>query len=176
MNKTIHKKSFAISAILIIALFSQASDFGKSNISELFKVRRSKNTDEVFYTLKTTKNGNLDVNEPINIFWLKCTKKGKLEPLTKIQQQYSYGLNYLNIGPDSADFHFMAFPDRLLKLRKNNKGEFCVYTNINGKEEKLDQVFIQFDGGSFLMPKISKVELRAKNHNANKLVVEVIQP
>ena len=176
MGKDIFMKLFLISVVMVSALLVVANDSAKSGESALFKVCRSKDANEIFYTLKTTNDGTLDLKEPINIFWIKCSKKGKTEPLTKIQQQYAYGLNYLLITPESADFHFVSFPEKTLKLRKNKRGSYCVFTDVRGKEMELEQVFVQFDGGTFLMPKISKVELRAKNPEMENFVVEIIHP
>ncbi len=174
------KVSFNLVTLVLIILNTgnlvQANDLNKSKQSMLFKVCRSKDANEIFYNVKTTSEGKLDLSEPIHIYWIKCDKKGKSEPLTKIQKKLAYGLRYNNITPDSAEFQFVSFPQKTLQLRKNNTGNYCVYTNVEGKEVELEQVFIQFDGGTFLMPKIAKVELRAKNHKSNDLVVEIIQP
>jgi hypothetical protein len=176
MRKTDFNRTLIMSALLIFGFLSEASDFGKSNNLALFKVCRSKDANEIFYSVNTSKDGRLNLAEPIKIFWVKCTKSGQTEPLTKIQERYSYGLKYIKVSPDSVDFHFVSFPERTLKLRKNNSGNYCVFTNVNGKEVELEQVFIKFDGGTFLMPKIARVELHAKNLDTSNLVVEIIEP
>jgi hypothetical protein len=158
----------------VVLAFAHNDD--NSEQHALFKVCRSRDADEIYYTLKTTERGTLDVNEPIHIFWVKHSTDGKKEPLTKVQQRFSYGLKYLFVTPDSADFYFVGFPNKIFKLRRNNTGNYCVFTLVGGEEAELEEIFIQFNGGTFLMPKVSKVELRANNHDANNLVVEIIHP
>jgi hypothetical protein len=176
MRKVSLKIILLISALLFSGLVFLADAKGDTDNCTLFKVCRSRDANEIFYTLKTTREGTLDLIEPINIFWIKNTENGKSEPLTKVQQRFSYGLKYLNITPDSADFYFVSFPEKILKLQKNKLGNYCVFTEVDGKAVELERVFIQIDGGTFWFPKVSRVELHAKNPNADKLVVEIIQP
>jgi hypothetical protein len=116
------------------------------------------------------------LEEPIKIYWIKNTKNGRTEPLTKIQQHFAYGLKFLEIAPEKAEFQFVSYSKRTLKLRKNNSGNFGVFTVLDGVEVELERVFIQIDGGTFWFPKITRVEVHAKNNVANQLVVEIIKP
>lgn len=165
-----------ISIFIIGSLMVKAEGESSSDNSVLFKIERSRDADEIFYKVKTTSNGLLDLEEPINIYWIKHTKKGKIEPLTKVQQHFAYGLKFLEIAPENADFQFVSFLKRTFRLRKNDKGNFSVFTEVDGVEVELERVFIQIDGGTFWFPKITRVEVHTKNSVANQLVVEIIKP
>lgn len=173
-------RSFIISVIISVFLINgflvRADGFNDSDNSTLFKIGRSKDANEIFYKLKTTPDGTLDLEEPIKIYWIKNTKNGRTEPLTKIQQHFAYGLKFLEIAPEKAEFQFVSYSKRTLKLRKNNSGNFGVFTVLDGVEVELERVFIQIDGGTFWFPKITRVEVHAKNNVANQLVVEIIKP
>jgi len=161
---------------LVFGLISQASTSENSNSNSLFKIGRSKDANEIFYEVKTTADGSLDIKEPIKIYWVKYTKNNAIEPLTIVQQKFAYGLKFLKTTQESAEFQFVSYAKRTLSLRKNSHGNYGVFTEVDGKQVELERVFIQIDGGTFWFPKITRVEVHAKKAEAGELVVEVIRP
>lgn len=164
--------------LLILVLLSNLSAVGaeNSNSANLFKIGRSKDANEIYYEVKTNNDGSLNLKEPIKIYWIKYTKNGEIEPLTKIQQNFAYGLKFLEVTPEKAEFQFVSYSKRTLQLRKNASGSFAVFTEVDGKEVELERVFIQIDGGTFWFPKITRVEVHTKNTQAGDLLVEIIHP
>lgn len=170
-------KTIGISAfLLVIGLISVAADSDKTNDNSLFKIGRSKDANEIYYEVKTTQDGSLDLKEPIKIYWIKYTNNNAVEPLTIVQQKFAYGLKFLEVTPEKAEFQFVSYAKRTLTLHKNNAGKYGVYTEVEGKPVELERVFIQIDGGTFWFPKITRVEVHAKKAEENELVVEVIRP
>jgi hypothetical protein len=170
-------KSVVISTLLlVISMISDAEGLESSNYNFLFKIGRSKDANEIYYEVKTNYNGSLNLKEPIKIYWVKYTENGKIEPLTKIQQHFAYGLKFLEVTPEKAGFQFVSYSKRTLQLRKNASGSFAVFTEVDGKEVELERVFIQIDGGTFWFPKITRVEVHTKNPQAGDLLVEIIHP
>lgn len=165
-----------LTVFLVFGLVSGASDLVSSNRNSLFKIGRSKDANEIIYEVKTTADGSLDLKEPVKIYWIKYTENNAVKPLTLVQQKFSYGLKFLEVNPEKAEFQFVSYSKRTLMLRKNNLGKFGVFTEIDGKQVELERVFIQIDGGTFWFPKITRVEIHAKKAGAGDLVVEVIQP
>lgn len=170
-------RNIGVTALLLVfSLASGAAELETTSNNSLFKIGRSKDANEIFYEVKTTPNGALDVQEPIKIYWIKYSDNNAIEPLTKIQQHFAYGLKFLEVTPEKAAFQFVSYSKRTLILKKNNAGKFAVFTEVEGKNVELERVFIQIDGGTFWFPKISRVEVHAKEAEANELVVEVIRP
>ncbi|MDB4583094.1 DUF4833 domain-containing protein [Draconibacterium sp.] len=176
MKRNIFKKVTFLSVILLFGLLVKAHGLDKTKTLILFKIGRSKDANEIFYEVNITPDGSLDLKEPIEIYWIKYTKYGKTEPLTKIQQHFAYGLKFFEVTPERAEFQFVSYSKRTLKLRKTFDGSYGVFTETDGKEVKLERVFIQIDGGTFWFPKITWVEIHAKIPEVNQLVVEVIKP
>jgi hypothetical protein len=170
------KTTTILAILLAFSMISDAADSGNSNSNSLFKIGRSKDANEIFYEVKTNRDGSLNMEEPIKIYWIKYTKNGEIEPLTKIQQNFAYGLEFLKVTPEKAEFQFVSYSKRTLTLRRNNAGKFGVFTEVEGKQVELERVFIQIDGGTFWFPKITRVEVHAIKAEANELVVEVIRP
>ncbi len=101
-------------------------ELGTSNT--LFKIGRNKDANEIYYQVKTTDDGNLDLSEPIHIYWIKFTKNGIIKPLTWRQDNFAYGLKFLEVTPEKADFQFVSYSKRTLSLRKTKDGKFRVFT------------------------------------------------
>jgi len=151
----------------------------KSNYEKnynLFKIKRSKDINEIFYDVKLDSKSKLDNQNPINIYWLNYLEDGRKENLRWIQNNYSYGLEFQCISDNYADFKFVSFDKRLFKLKKNKDELYQVCTSINSKESILNFIFIQMDGGTFMIPKISRVELHVQDANTNEYFTEIIIP
>ena len=174
--KQLIKTTIFLAVLLVFGLVSGASDLENSNRNSLFKIGRSKDANEIFYAVRTTLDGSLDLKEPIRIFWIKYTENNEIEPLTMVQQKFAYGLKFLEVTTEKAEFQFVSYSKRTLSLRKNNDGNYGVFTEVEGKEVELERVFIQIDGGTFWFPKITRVEVHAKKAEAGELIVEVIRP
>lgn len=170
------KTSTILAFLLVFGIVAYADGLENTNNDPLFKIGRSKDANEIFYAVKTTPDGSLFVKEPIKIYWIKYTKNNLIEPLTIVQQKFAYGLKFLEITPEKAEFQFVSYSKRTLTLRKNSVGKYGVFTEIDGKEVELERVFIQIDGGTFWFPKITRVEVHAKKADVGELVVEVIRP
>ena len=78
MRKTI----FFISLLFIVFNGSFAAEKIAKSKTALFKIGRSKDANEIYYTVKITPDGNLDLKNPIRIYWIKFTKNGAIEPGT----------------------------------------------------------------------------------------------
>ncbi|GET24377.1 DUF4833 domain-containing protein [Prolixibacter sp. NT017] len=174
--KRIIQLTVLLAFMLLFGFSLVAADSGKTNDNTLFKIGRSKDANEIYYEVRTNSDGTLNLEEPIKIYWIKYTKNGDIEPLTKIQQHFAYGLNFLDVTPEKAEFQFVSYAKRTLSLRKNNAGRYGVFTEVDGKEVELERVFIQIDGGTFWFPKITRVEVHAKKVDVGELIVEVIRP
>jgi hypothetical protein len=159
--------------LLVQPLFS----FDPSSGEELlFRIARSRDANEIFYTVNPDKNGFLNTENPITIYWLKRTEGNKTESLTWIQNKYAYGLHFLSITPTEAEFQFVSYSKRSFYLRKNKDGNFRVYTFAGETEIEVDKIFVQIDGGSFWFPKVSRVELHARKTECLTEIAEIINP
>ena len=81
--------------LISLNIFSFAFEPGNEENNILFKIGRNRDANEIHYEVKTTAYGTLDLEEPIKIYWIKYNKHGTVEPLTIIQQNFSYGLKFL---------------------------------------------------------------------------------
>ncbi|PKP47920.1 MAG: DUF4833 domain-containing protein [Bacteroidetes bacterium HGW-Bacteroidetes-12] len=162
--------------VFSISFYSFKNSASKSDGSSLFKIERSKDGNQIFYNAHTVSENKLDIENPITIFWIRKTEGGAIKPLTWIQQRYAYGLHYTKISETSAQFHFVSYDKRSFTLKKDKKDCFRVFTNLNNNEVLVEKIFIQIDGGSFWIPKISHVKLYTKEQATGKEMIEIIKP
>lgn len=138
----------------------------------LFKIQRSKDANEIHYDIKLDNKGLLNTAEPIDVHWVKY---GAVVPLTDIQKKYAYGLHILSVKPGEIHFQFVSYNKRSFILKRITANTFKVYVNSCGKQVELQRIFIQLDGGTFWVPRISKVELHGMDATGNS-TTEIIKP
>ncbi len=150
----------------------------KNNEYDLFKIGRSRDTNEIIYSIKFDQTGQPDKTDPIEIHWIKRTNNNKVEPLTWIQKKYAYGIKILNYlkEEDEIYFQFVSYDKRTFILKKNVENCYKVFTLSGEKEVEVSRIFIQIDGGSFWLPAISKVELHGIEAATGNLAMETIKP
>lgn len=142
----------------------------------LFKISRSRDADVICYDVSLGADGRLDAGSPVNIYWIRRTKGSVREPLTWIQNRYSYGIKFLETSGDHAKFRFVSFDSKEFRLEKSDEGRFMVFTVIGNKTVIVERIFVQFDGGTFLAPDISEVILYGRDVESGLLLTEDIKP
>ena len=171
---------FLFTIVLLWIFVSGFKPFGrdsnKNTNYSLFKIERSRDADEIYYDVNLNSMGELKTRNQIHIYWIKKTKGGKKEGLTWIQKKFGYGLKYDQVTSSEARFQFVSHIKRSFILKKDKKGFFKVFAIYENTMLEVKKLFIQFDGGTFLSPKISKVELLTCNQETGEEVREIINP
>ena len=129
------------------------------NNNQLFFIQRDPNINTLIYELNM-KNGALNEEEPVHVFWILYAEKGQHDDLNYIQRNFAYGIRSKMISKDNYEIHFVSYKRKIMYLRKSADNKFYVYTDINKKQAILKQVFVRVNGGSFWVPNIEYVELK----------------
>lgn len=145
----------------------------------LFYVQRTINSNTIVYVLNQDRDGNLHENEPIKVYWIKYAQGGKVDPLTFIQKNYAYGVQAKLIDKEkkSFSFEFVSYHKRqfyLLKSGVDNK--YHVYGYIKNKLIILNSIFVKIEGGTFWIPNVKYVQVKAKDPVNLSEVTEIINP
>jgi len=176
MKSLLFRPLLLCTGALQLFAFSLANVVTEPTAQALFKIARSKDANEIFYAARVTNKHQLDVSNPVDVYWIKHTDGNMQVPLTWIQRKYAYGLQFLTVEESEAVFQFVSYNKRNFTLKKDQTGEFSVFTYSQGKEVKVERIFIQIDGGTFWLPKISGVELHGKDSNTGTKILEIINP
>lgn len=180
--KGIKKISILVWFLLAWVAFSSFNLPGKEvegNSQALFKIVRSRDTNEIWYTLNYNQNGYLNQEIPIRAFWVKKADNYRIEPLTRIQNHYAYGIKVLNSNHRKStgwQFQFVSYAKQTFILRQIDSNHFKVYTQLNNKVIEVTRIFVQIEGGSFWVPSIPYVMLTGIDTQTGREIAETIIP
>jgi hypothetical protein len=146
------------------------------NISRLFYVQRSPNSNTIVYELNTAKNGQLDPENPVHVYWLRYAEKGQKEELNYVQRKFAYGVVSKPLGRDKYDIRFVSYKKFPLTLMKADDGKYHIFATVNQKEIMLNRIFIKIEGGSFWLPNVKYVEMKGTDPSTGKEIVERFKP
>ncbi|TFH39130.1 MAG: DUF4833 domain-containing protein [Bacteroidia bacterium] len=143
----------------------------------LFVIERSRDSDYLVYMLNRDSKGIIDENTPIEVYWVKNTPNNTLEPLTRIQNRYGYGIQLINkmVFSDSEwYFQIVAFPDRSFVLKQDNEKNYRVYLHGSKGEIAVEKLFVNFSNNSFWNPEVSDITLFGRESRSGAIYHEII--
>lgn len=147
-----------------------------SNVSKLFYIQRDPNTNTLIYELNTDKNGELDTDNPLHVYWIRYAEKGQREELSYIQRKFAYGVTTKPTKNDEFDVRFVAYKKMPLNLQRSTDGKYHIFATIAKKQAILNRIFVKIDGGSFWIPNIVYVEMTGTDPSTGKEIVERFKP
>jgi hypothetical protein len=148
----------------------------KTGINQLFFLQRSPNANTIICELNVGKDGQLNKDEPLHVFWIRYTEKGIIKELSFIQRAFAYGVQTKSIVKEQYSFHFVSYKKLSFLLQKSEKDRhFHVYANIQHKKGVLTRIYIKVNGGSFWNPNVEYIELKGKDPDNNKELMEKLK-
>ncbi len=166
-------KATATAAALAISLFSTLTlgaatpqpsltfPVPRGVANQLFYLQRDPNTNTVIYQLNVNSAGQLDEDEPINVFWIRYDEQSQRKDLNFIQRKFAYGLSAKKVAPNKYELKFAAYgkvPFTLMKSSVDNA--FHVYTLVANKQIQLERVYLRIEGGTFWVPNVKYIEFK----------------
>lgn len=149
----------------------------KGNSKQLFYLQRTANTNTIICELNYNKNGELDEDDPVHVFWIRYPEGGQKKELSYIQRVFAYGIKSQMLGKDSYKLHFVSYKKRPLYLMRSPKdNQYRVYTTINNQQAILNRIFIKVDGGTFWSPNVVYMEMKGVDEQTGKEVMQRFKP
>ena len=137
----------------------------------LFYIARSLNRNLVCYDANL-KDGKLDLEEPIEVYWLNRTDRpGYTNGLNFIQRKLAYGYKVKQKGNDTCQVTLSAYP-RDITIRKAGDA-YQAFVDINGSPARLVSLFVQLKPNSSV--RVDYVELQGYSVSTGKRVTERIR-
>ncbi|WP_223649251.1 DUF4833 domain-containing protein [Hymenobacter psoromatis] len=131
---------------------------------QLFYLQRDPNTNTVVYQLNVNEAGQLNEDEPINIFWLRYQEQGQRKPLNFIQRHFAYGFTSKKLAPNKYELKFAAYGKIPLYLMKSGSDNtFHVFVTVANTQIQLERVYLRIEGGTFWVPNVRYIELQGLN-------------
>ncbi len=138
----------------------------------LFFLQRNRNENTIVYDANLNTNGDFDRSEPIDVYWLRYTSTGYRRELKWIERTFAYG--YSSKKENNEDeflVELTAYDERKIHLKKTVEGKPIATITCNGKECRLDYLYVYADeSGSW--PKVIHVDIHATDLRSGKKEVE----
>jgi hypothetical protein len=127
-------------SLLLLAFTALAQS--RDQYVPLFTIERSINANVVHYEAKVSKDGRLDLREPVVAYWIMATEGGRRQALNFIERTKAYGFTTLaeQIG---ESYKMFLVSDRMREIRVvDQNGAVHAEAIIAGAQAYLQRIFI----------------------------------
>lgn len=166
-------KYFCSAVMLIAVVTVRAQNFPvpSGNPKQLFYLQRDPNPNTIVCELNY-KNGVVDVEEPVHVFWIRYGEQGQRQELNFIQRKFAYGVKITKIANEKYELHFVSYKKYPMYLMKGANNKYNVYGTINQKQAIINRIYVRINGGSMFSPNVEYVEIKGTDPATGKEVVE----
>jgi hypothetical protein len=146
----------------------------KPNPKQLFYLQRTPNTNTIVYELNEDAKGQIIIDEPVVVHWLRFAEDGAKKDLNYIQRVFAYGIKTEKVTDTSFEMHINSYRKKPLYLmRQKTDNTYHMFSFINTKMVMLKRVFIRIDaGGSFWKPNVIYIEMKGIDMATGKEAME----
>jgi hypothetical protein len=125
----------------------------------LFYIQRSNNANTVMYELNLLgKNpGRLNMNKPVDVYWIRYAEEGQRKELNYLERTFGYGVTTRMQADSSYQMNFIASKSKVVEVAILGSVKCKAFMVINNKRSILKRIFIQVKEDSW-WPKIAYVE------------------
>lgn len=106
----------------------------------LFFIQRNHNYNTVVYEINTNAQGNVFLDEPMKVYWIKYNDRQEVCELNYIQNKLAYGYKSRVINDELIEFKMVCYDKTFFISKIEN--EYKIITKINGLYSCLDNVFV----------------------------------
>ncbi len=142
----------------------------------LFFLQRSSNSNTVVYDANLTRDGKLDPERPVEVYWLRYNTTGEKRALNFIERHLAYGVNSRPADDDEEAFlvSLVAFKERRLRVVLDGEGGVRATTTIAGRPAELRRLFIEVVDGLF--PTVVHVDIFGEDVATGEVLYERFIP
>jgi len=146
------------------------------NIEHLFYIQRTHNTNTVVYEANFNENGLLDPNNPIKVYWVLYEKDSVVEPLTRLENAFAFGVRHHLIENKTGEFDIQLVSYKKLKLRLKQIAPFKaqIFHGEGQMHSSLDHIFVHANDAG-LWTKVKFLEVYTHSPNGKDLMKEEIK-
>jgi Domain of unknown function (DUF4833) len=141
---------------------------------KLFVIGRSKNKNVVHYDVKLTKSGPLNLDDPIDAYWVMRAEDGRREELTFLEVRLAYGFSIESKVSDNGFLMRLAACDRRLTVRRSGT-QYQAELSIAGEQAILNKIFVQAADDD-VMPRVVHIDVQGTAIASGKVLRERLRP
>ncbi|MFZ4260922.1 DUF4833 domain-containing protein [Sphingobacterium sp. HJSM2_6] len=122
------------------------SPTNKENL--LFYIQHNQGKNTFIYRLNIQKNNQLDLKEPIVVSRQLFDKDASVRPITKLQQNFAYGIETDQINAHVFEAKIVSLPSQKMRLIIPVQGKPYVETTVNNQTIQLNRIFLNIKQGT----------------------------
>ncbi|WP_018622715.1 DUF4833 domain-containing protein [Spirosoma luteum] len=140
--------------------------------NQLFYLQRDPNPNTIICALNL-KNGKLDKQEPVHVFWIRYTEQSEPKELSYIQRTFAYGIKSRPLSNEEYELHFVSYKKLLLRLVKSEREPgYHIYANVNQKRVILRRLYVHIEGGTLWKPNVKYIQVEGINASTGESTIE----
>lgn len=128
----------------------------------LFFIQSSQNKNTVVYEINRSTTGQIKLDYPMKIFWIKYSDGGEIQDLNYIQDKLAYGYESKEINSETFEIHFVSYKALVFYITKAKDNHPIVVCKINDEMSKLNNIFIHVEYFG-VFPDVKFIELFGEN-------------
>jgi hypothetical protein len=140
----------------------------------LFVIGRSKNKNVVHYDVKLTKSGTLQLQDPVDAYWILHAEDGRREELSFLEVRLAYGFSIESKVTESGFLMRLAACDRRLDVKRHGD-RYRAELTIAGERALLNRIFVQATDDA-VVPKVVHVGVHGTAISTGKALHERLRP
>jgi len=166
-------------ALILLASLSASPDrypVPLKNPKHLFYVQRTENTNTVVYEANFDDQGQLNAKDPIKIYWVLYEQGGTVEPLTRLENTFAFGVNHKAVKNLNQvyDIELVSFKKLKLRLKQTAPFHAEILKGEGQSASPLDHIFVHANDAG-LWTKVEFLEIYTHLPDSKGLKQEKIQ-
>ena len=132
----------------------------------LFYIKRSLNKNVIIYKYNKTEKDRLNIQDPIDHYWILKENKNKIAPLNFLEKKLAYGFTVIYRNPHFVQFIIKPLPSYPLKIVPF-KTSYIAQIKIDGRWYPLISVYVQLKKG--FIKRVEWIEVYIKINETIKI-------
>lgn len=140
----------------------------------LFIIARSTNANVVSYDVRVDRNGRLDMDQPLQAYWIMHAEDGRRQGLTWFERKFAYGFEVLS-KVEQAGFRVrLTAVDREVTVFRSGQG-YQARTRIAHQDAVLKRAYVRTQEGG-IVPDVVDVALSGRSVATGAALAELLKP
>jgi hypothetical protein len=145
--------------------------------TRVFFIQRSTNANTVVYEARLRSDGKLDVEQPVEAYWLRYASTGERRALNFVEQNLAYGPRAEAHPRERGawSFRFAGYGERDIRLQLDGSGRPVLLAEVAGRTARLVSSYLHVHEGRF-WPSVTAVDVYGIDVATGAAVHERIVP
>lgn len=141
----------------------------------MFYIQKNTNPNTVVYALRLGKNGKIDPDEPMEVFWRRYQEDGRRKKLGWLEKTFAFDFKIKPVKskPNTYVFSLVAMKNKNVYVTQNKNGDPKVFMTIAGKTAILERIYVMVDDSKRIQSVLT-MELFGRDFKTGKLIYEKI--